>query len=190
MSRRVLFVQGAGPGTHDDWDDKLAGSLRLHLGSGWEVSYPRMPGEGDPHPADWKAAVRRELDKLSDGDVLVGHSFGGSILLRTLVDAPPPFAPALLVLLAAPFYGAGGWESAETELPTDAAQRLPRAMPIRLYHGTRDDDVPFAHLQLCERAIPQAETVCVPDGTHQFEDDLEEVARAIARLTANARRQA
>ncbi|MFC0505264.1 hypothetical protein [Micromonospora costi] len=47
-TRQVLFIQGGGAGTHDDWDDKLVDSLRRKLGNGYEVRYPRMPDEGDP----------------------------------------------------------------------------------------------------------------------------------------------
>ena len=42
-SGQVLFIQGGGAGTHDEWDDKLVESLRHELGDGYEVRYPRMP---------------------------------------------------------------------------------------------------------------------------------------------------
>lgn len=47
-TRRILFIQGGGEGTHDEWDDKLVDSLRRELGDGWDILYPRMPGEDDP----------------------------------------------------------------------------------------------------------------------------------------------
>ena len=59
MTRQVLFVQGGGEGVHDQWDDKLVASLRRELGPGYEVRYPRMPGEDDPHYAPWKRDCRR-----------------------------------------------------------------------------------------------------------------------------------
>jgi len=45
--RDVLFVQGAGEGVHADWDIHLVSSLRRELGPGYDVRYPRMPGEDD-----------------------------------------------------------------------------------------------------------------------------------------------
>lgn len=44
----ILFIQGGGAGTYDEWDNKLVDSLRRELGEGFEVRYPRMPDEDDP----------------------------------------------------------------------------------------------------------------------------------------------
>jgi hypothetical protein len=189
MNRQVLFAQGAGPGTHDDWDEKLADSLRSALGASWTVLYPRLPQEADPDPAAWQVALRREFGKLRDGDVLVGHSFGGTMLLHAVAATPPPFRPSALVLLAAPFYGPGGWKSAALEVPPHLASRLPAEMPLRLYHGTRDETVPLAHLDLYAKAIPEASTTAIPEGDHQFHDDLMQVARDISSLLDPPRRQ-
>ena len=35
-ARRVLFVQGGGEGTHDEWDHKLVDSLMRELGAAFE----------------------------------------------------------------------------------------------------------------------------------------------------------
>ena len=48
-ARQVLFIQGGGEGTYDEWDDKLVASLRRELGAGHNVRYPRMPNEEDPN---------------------------------------------------------------------------------------------------------------------------------------------
>ena len=47
---QILFIQGGGAGTDDDWDNKLVESLLRGLGDGYEVQYPRMPDEDDPNP--------------------------------------------------------------------------------------------------------------------------------------------
>src|SRR4051794_26730494 len=43
--RRILFVQGAGEGVYDRWDNHLVDSLREELGAGYEIRYPAMPNE-------------------------------------------------------------------------------------------------------------------------------------------------
>src|SRR4051812_10086068 len=160
MTFQILFIQGGGEGTHDQWDDKLVASLARELGADTMIRYPRMPHENEPSYATWKPALVRELESLDDGAVLVGHSLGGAFLLQVLAEARLTFQPRALVLIAAPFFGAGGWKSDEIEVRSDLPGRL-RALPIFLFHGTDDTIVPFAHAALYIRALsPSSATPC------------------------------
>jgi predicted alpha/beta hydrolase family esterase len=76
--RQLLFVQGGGAGTHDEWDNALVDSLTRELGPGYEIRYPRMPDEGDPSYATWKPTLESEIAALDDGAIIVGHSIGGT----------------------------------------------------------------------------------------------------------------
>ena len=187
--RQVLFVQGGGAGTHDDWDAALVESLQRQLGDGYDVRYPRMPDEDDPNYTAWSAAVRDELAGLADGAVVVGHSVGGTILVAALAERPPERTVAALVLVAAPFVGAGGWPGEEFELTGDLGTRLPHGMPVHLFHGLDDRTAPPAHADLYARAIPQAQLHLLPGRDHQLNDDLAEVAQAISTLRPTARYQ-
>ena len=173
---QVLFVQGAGAGTYDEWDDKLVDSLRRELGDAFSVSYPRMPDEDDPHVTTWSAALRRELAALDDGAVVVGHSVGGTILMGVLAEEPSPRRLAAIVLVAAPFVGAGGWPSDEYEFPPDLGARLPQGVPVHVFHGLADETAPPSHAELYARAVPQARLHLLPGRDHQLDDDLAEVA--------------
>jgi len=176
VTPQVLFVQGGGEDVHAKWDSKLVASLRRNLGHEYTVRYPKMPNEADPHFSPWRAALRKEFETLEDGDILVGHSIGAAILLHTLAKQPPPFRPGALVLLAAPFIGKGGWPSDEIQPPTELSSRLPANMPVRLYHGTKDEEVPVAHVRLYEEALPHAVVTHVKDADHQLGNDLNGVA--------------
>jgi len=178
---RVLFIQGGGAGTHDEWDDKLVDSLRRELGDAYEVRYPRMPNEDDPSVAAWDPVIRGCVADLGDGGVVVGHSVGGTILMHTLAEHPPPVALAAVVLLAAPFVGDGGWPADEFELPSDLGSRLPRGTAVHVFHGLADEDVPLSHLDLLARAIPQAHVHRLPGRDHQLGNDLRDVAELILR---------
>ena len=61
MTRQVLFIQGGGEGTHDEWDNKLVDSLSRELGPSYAIRYPLMPNEADPNYAAWKAALEAEF---------------------------------------------------------------------------------------------------------------------------------
>ena len=179
-NRQILFIQGGGAGAHDEWDDKLVDSLRRGLGDEREVRYPRMPDEDDPSYARWVEAIRREMAGLDDGAVVVGHSLGGTLLINALAEQAPERKLAAIVLIAAPFVGAGGWPSDEFELPSDLGARLPQGVPVHVFHGLEDETVPPSHAHLYASAIPQAKLHLLPGRDHQLNNDLADVAKVIS----------
>jgi predicted alpha/beta hydrolase family esterase len=193
--RELLFVQGGGEGTHDEWDDKLVASLRreleleLELGGStkYEIRYPRMPDEDNPKYETWRRALEDELSRLlkdDDAAVLVGHSIGATILLHALAEGAAgqrERAIAGIFLLATPYVGEGGWPSEEVKERTDWALRLPKDVPIFFYHGTDDETAPVEHLALYAKAIPQAKTRILKNRDHQLNNDLSEVAADIKK---------
>lgn len=186
MKHQLLFVQGGGEGTHDDWDEKLVESLRSGLGPNYEIRYPRMPNEDDPNYATWKAALENELAALNDGAILVGHSIGGTILIHALAEHPPGREFGAIFLIAAPFVGEGGWHSDDWEPQRELGRKLPRGVPIYLYHGLADDTAPPSHAELFARAVPQAHLCHLPGRDHQLNNDLSEVAAVVKSLTVEA----
>ena len=94
MKRELLFVQGGGQGTHDKWDNELVGSLRLNLGQGYRIHYPRMPSEDDPSYALWKTALEGEFESLQDGAAKVAGRATISSCLPTLVRGFPKASPS------------------------------------------------------------------------------------------------
>jgi predicted alpha/beta hydrolase family esterase len=187
-SRHVLFVQGGGADTHDAWDDKLVASLGQALGPGYVVHYPRMPDEGNPDAQAWKHAIARELARLEDDVILVGHSIGAAIVLDQVADGDRKRRLAGIFLIAAPYIGDGGWPSDDVRPTSDLAARLPGDVPIHLYHGDDDDTVPRSHVHLFEKALPRATIHRLEGRDHQLNDDLSEVARDIGRLRRRRRK--
>ena len=179
MRGQLLFVPGGGAGVHDEWDDELVESLRRELGPGFEIRYPRMPNEDDPSYAAWKAAIEKELATLDDGAFLVGHSLGGTMLVNALAESPPERRLGAIFLIAAPFAGEGGWPSEELNTPPDLGARLPRGVPVYVYHGLEDAIAPPSHAELYACAIPQASVRLLPGRDHQLGNDLTEVAATI-----------
>ena len=178
--RQILFIQGGGAGVHDDWDDKLADSLRRELGDTYEVRYPRMPDEDDPGYAAWSSAIRRSLSELDDGAVVAGHSLGATLLINALAERPPERRLGAIALISAPFVGAGGWPADEYSLPEDLGARLPPGVPVHVFQGLGDDTVPPAHADRYAQVIPQAQVHRLPGRDHQLGNDLSEVAAAIS----------
>jgi len=154
VNKQVLFIQGGGIRAHDEWDYKLVDSLRQELGPDYDVRYPRMPEEADPSYTTWKAALAEAIAGLDDGAILIGHSVGGTILINALAETPPNRKLAGIFLIAAPFVGPGGWPSEDIKPTANLGARLPRKTPTYLYHGSKDDTAPFAHVDLMRERYP------------------------------------
>jgi uncharacterized protein len=175
----VVYVHGAGEGAYEE-DGLLVASLRDALGPSAEVRYPRMPLEDSAQFADWTARIAAALPPRGDDVVLVGHSVGGSVLLKCLCEGPVEASVTGLFVLATPFWGADGfWQWEEAQLPDDAAEKLAAVPRIVLYHSRDDDVVPFSHTALYAARLPQAVIRPVDSGGHQFENGLADVARDI-----------
>lgn len=181
MNKQVLFVQGAGEGTHDTWDNKLVDNLGKELGPAYKIRYPVMPNEAAPSYAPWKAVLEKEFAALEPGAILIGHSLGGTILINVLAECAPK-RPGAIFLIAAPFVGEGGWASEEIKPRSDLAARLPKAVPVRLYHGSEDEIAPLAHVELYAQAIPGAQVRRLNGRDHQLNNNLSEIAIDIREL--------
>lgn len=182
MSRDILFIQGAGADTHDDWDNRLVESLKLALGQRYWVHYPRMPNEDEPSYDPWKDAIAGNIDRLGDGLIVVAHSVGAMILVNAMASGPTNYALNGLFFIAAPFIGEGGWTSQEITTRKNLGARLPAGVPIFLYHGEADETVPVDHADLYAKAIPHAKVRRLKGRDHQLNNDMREVAHDILSL--------
>jgi predicted alpha/beta hydrolase family esterase len=183
MTKPVLFLQGAGEGAYAE-DALLAADLRERLGSAYSVVYPEMPDEGDADFESWKRTILEQLLSLGDGVIVVGHSVGGSVVAKLLVDGDLGRAPAGIFLVSAPFWHDHEfWNWKEAELPKDVHQHVPLSLPLFFYHGSADEVVPCSHLDLYEKAFPSAVVHRLIGRDHQLNNDLSEVARDIRSLS-------
>ncbi len=164
MTRSVLVIHGAGEprrrGGKVYWEPLLGDAL----GRGYRVVAPRMPRPQNPQYWSWA----RRIDELIGGTrrpILVGHSFGASVLLKYLAEAVRRPALTGLFLIATPFWGR---DSPEFALPHDFGVRLRDLSPIFLYHSRDDPEIPVENLECYRRVLPHA-TVRLLDGRgHEF----------------------
>ena len=182
VTKQILFIQGGGEGVHDQWDNQLVSSLADKLSPSYEISYPRMPDEGDPSYAAWRGAIVKAIAGLPDNLILVGHSVGATILVNALAEEPLQKTFAGIFLIATPFIGPGGWPSDDIKPARNLGARLPENAPIYFYHGSDDETAPIGHVELYKQAIPQAHVRRLDGRDHQLNNDLSEVAADILGL--------
>ena len=175
MKQQILFIHGAGTGAHEA-DSKLAASLQQALGAEYQVNNPKMPKENAPQYDLWKEELERQLVAFDGKVILVGHSLGGSVLLKYLSEEVVENPIVGLFLIAAPYWGAEGWDVDEYKLHEGVAAHLPEDLPIFIYHSRDDEIVSFTHLAMYAAKLPQANIRGFDGRGHQFNNDLSQVA--------------
>ena len=122
MPRNVLVIHGAGE------PRRRRGKVY------WE------PLLGDALGPGYLVKAQRVLDRQNGSTILVGHSFGASVLLKYLSEAVRRPALAGLFLVATPFWGP---DFPEFALAPDFGVRLRDVSPLYLFHSRDDPEIPF-----------------------------------------------
>jgi uncharacterized protein len=164
----VLFIQGAGSMHEPEGSGRLAAYLGRELGTDYSVLAPEMPNADHPEYRSWRDRIEQELGAIDGAQViLVGHSFGGSVLLKYLAEGSYREPVRGLFLVSVPNWGPDGWAYDDFAAPEDIASRLP-AMNIFLYHSRDDPEVPFAHLGYYQAHLPTATARPIDGSEHSF----------------------
>jgi hypothetical protein len=174
----VLFVHGGGDDAYN-WDRKVADRLQTALGSKPHLDVPKFAGL---ETLDWPATKRdlgHALRALPSGAVVVAHSVGGAAGLRLLSAGLDPKLRHLF-LLAPPYNGADGeWGDDDFSFPADIARRLPKDLPITLWHSRDDEIIPVASADRYRQKLSHAQVILLDGYGHQFEGSLAFLADAI-----------
>jgi predicted alpha/beta hydrolase family esterase len=165
MTRNVLVIHGAGEPLRREGKVYWEPLLQHGLGSAYVVRAPRMPEPEDPNYRDWAERLA-ELLEQTEVPVLVGHSFGASVILKYLSEVavrPPLFG---VFLAAVPFWGP---KFPEFALRADFGARLRDLSPVYLYRSVDDAVIPSEHLERYRKALPHAVVRTLDGRGHEFD---------------------
>lgn len=181
MEKQILFLHGGGEGGFEA-DIKLVDSLRLELGDAYMVHNPEIHFDDTLPDFGWLEQIGKEISSIKDEMILVGHSFGASMLLKYLSENRIQKKIDGLFLIAAPYWnGDEDWKQG-IKLQEGFASRIPGNIPIFLYQCEDDEVVPLDHLEFYIKNLPQATVRKTTSGGHQFNNDLSPIARDIKSL--------
>lgn len=168
--KQLLFLHGAGTPAEDR---PLAEALAAAFGA--QLTMPQWP-ENDHAVDHWTGPIERYLGALGPRDLVVAHSFGASMLLRTVDRGVRIPCPA--VLLAMPDWGPDGWDVVDYAFTGTGPDTT-----LVLHHCRDDAVVPFDHLARNSERLPSAWTVAHLIGGHQFDD----LAESIVHIPGGSR---
>lgn len=179
----VLFIHSAGPQGPGDGSSALLTELRAILPADVTLIAPLMPNPDAPEPEPWLASVEAEMAAIPGDFVMLGHSLGGSTILQALARFGLPERLLGVVTLAAPFWGAGGWEMDEFALPHDAEAKLRALSRLIILQGDADDVVAKNHPQLYRDLLPQATITMLAGVDHEAASAAPAVLAALESIT-------
>lgn len=180
MPRSILFIHGAGeqdPAEHGG----LAACLQEALAPYCVIS-PRMPQPEAPTYRAWRDTVAHALRGAGTAPYLVGHSLGGSVLLKYLSEEGAGERIGGLFLVAAPYWGFEQWQAAEYTLRADYADQLSPEVPVFIYSSRDDAVVPVAHAERYAREIASSRLRILEGRGHAFRSGLDELVADIRSL--------
>lgn len=180
-SKQVLFIHGGGEDGFEA-DVLLADSLQKELVSSYVVHQPKIHTIDTDPDFGWLGQIGQEIASVEGDIILVGHSFGASMLLKYLSENRVQKNIIGFFLIAPPYWsGDEDWKQG-IKLHEDFADAIPKDIPIFIYQCLDDEEVPFDHFTTYQQHLPWATFREVESGGHQFNNDLTLVAQDIKSL--------
>ena len=181
MRNHILFIQGGGDGGYEA-DEKLVDSLRSALGPAYEINYPQIIPDESKKDYGWLKQMGKAIADIKSEMIVVGHSFGASMLLKWLSENKTKEPVTGIFLIATPFWsGHEDWKQG-FKLEDNFVDHLPKDIPIYFYHCKDDEELPFDNLLQYKQKLPRAIFREKNNGGHQLNNDLKIVANDIRSL--------
>ena len=181
MKKTVIFIHGGGEGGYEA-DTKLADSLRKELGANYEVHNPQIHFNDALPDYGWLKQIEERISLTSESLILVGHSFGASMLLKYLSENRIQKKIEGLFLIAPPFWSGNEDWVQPLKLWEGFSDKLPEGLPIFFYQCKDDDEIPFDHFMRYKENIRWGVFREMAEGGHQLNNDLSLVAKDIRSL--------
>lgn len=182
MKRQVLFVHSAGIQRPDEGSGPLVTYLGEELGSEYDIRFPMMPDADEPHYTDWRKELKNELSSFNKKVILIGHSLGGSVLLKYLSEEPVDKQITGLFLVAVPYWGMPGWDVEEFMLRKDFNAIATVTGKFFFYYSDADEVVPVEHGDRYAKILSGAIVRILSGYTHEFREGLPELVKDVRSL--------
>ena len=179
--KKILFIHGGGNGGYTA-DEALVISLKAALGNGYQVNYSEIKPDESAPDFGWAEQIARKISKINGDIILVGHSFGASMILKCLSEIQITKKIVGIFLIATPFWSGNEEWKQGLKLKENFANNLPVKKSIFFYQCLDDEETPLSHFEHYKQKIPQATFREIKSGGHQLNNDLTIVANDIKSI--------
>ena len=167
MSYEILLIQGAGLVTTDE-EQVIVDALKAELGEGFRIVYPPIPDADNPSYQAWDSVLTASLERLSGKVILLGHSLGGSVVLKHFSKEPIPDKIIGMILFGVPYWKDQNWDVSEYVIEDDFVGNLSKLDNIYFYYSTDDEVIPKYQFESYQKLMPQALYRVFSDTDHSY----------------------
>lgn len=186
MSYEILFIQGAG-NVATEQEQVIVDALRIKLGDRFTIIYPPMPDADYPSYLAWEAVLTTNLKSLSGKVILLGHSLGGSIILKHFSREPVPDKVIGMILFGIPYWKDQNWDVSEYVIEDDFLANLNKLDNIYFYHSMDDEVIPNHQFEAYRKLIPKAHWRVLSGVDHSYQGAIPNMVTDIQDLTTNVK---
>lgn len=182
----LQFLKGMKVDPYEVKSDGWKKNLQLDLGEEYEVLRIGMPTPLNAKYDEWGIWFEKYLPFLREDVVLVGHSLGGSFLVKWLAENRLPAKASSLVLVAAPFVSYDRCEDGLVGFATAGIDNIMESVKdVTLFQSTDDEIVPMenAHLYVQNLEGAKIKEFHADRGHYIFDEHFPELVAHIKHLT-------
>jgi predicted alpha/beta hydrolase family esterase len=156
-------------------------NLQANLGDDYQVIVTTMPDRDNAQYPEWKIWFERFLSFIDNEVILVGHSLGGTFLLKYLSEniISHKFKAVFLV---APAYSK--IEGSTFEFTQSFSAISNQTDKIFLYHSKDDAAVPFSDSEIITEQLPTLTLRVFEDRGHFNQSELPEIIEDIRNINS------
>lgn len=158
-------------------------TLEENLGKDFEVILPEMPSSWNAKYEEWKIWFEKFIPFLESSVVLIGHSLGGTFLVKYLSENVFPKKIEATFLIAPGFYDETSREHlADFLFPDDLSKLEKQTEKLFIYQSEDDPIVPFSDLEKFKDAFKTSIIKVFDDRGHLNQDEFPELVEDIKSL--------
>jgi uncharacterized protein len=154
--------------------------LHKALGDDHEVFSPRMPNKQNAKYEHWKVWLEKMIPFLRDGGIFIGHSLGGSFLVKYLSENEFPKKIKTLILVAAATGGTDGVGDFAFDEPIGNIENI--CQGIYILQSKDDPVVPVSDAEFFQKNWPSAKMILFEDKQHFNQEEFPEIVELIRKI--------
>jgi predicted alpha/beta hydrolase family esterase len=181
MNYQILFIQGAGNVTTEE-EQVIVDALRNKLGDAFTIILPPIQDADHPTYLNWETALTTNLDRLSGKVIILGHSFGASVILKHFSMVPVPGKVIGMILFGVPYWKDQNWDVSEYEIKDEFLDNLGKLNNIYFYHSVDDEVIPNGQFKSYQKLIPNAHWRVLSGIDHSYHGAIPEMIEDIEGL--------